>query len=264
MQRFSWLLVGVFIFLSKPGFAEKIRLSYEGFLGPFFVISGVVELTLSAASYEVKTTSKTEGFGWWFFPWRNAATSTGRNINGELYPRKFYMKAKWNNRVRDVELLFNNLKPEIKKITPSSTFVENTPVKNDLTSKTVDPLSMAVTLMITMGREERCPGKFRVFDGRRRYDLSFSEETRKVLEQRLSTTFSESTRSCAMSITRIAGFWNESEIITKTKGLPRIWLGRPVKELPMVPVKFEANYRFGVICIYLTALQAGSIIRTLD
>ncbi len=43
---------------------------------------------------------------------------------------------------------------------------------------------------------------------------------------------------------RIAGFWKEGKIITKTNELPRIWFGRPVKELTIVPVKFEANYRF--------------------
>ena len=264
MQRFNWVLVGVFIFLSKPVFADRIQLSYEGFLGPLFVISDVAELNLSAISYAVKTTSKTEGFGAWFFPWRNEAVSVGRNINGEIHPKNFHMKSKWNDRERDVELQSGNLYPEIKKITPLATMVENTPVKTDLTSKTIDPLSMAVKLMITMGRAERCPDKIRVFDGRRRCDLRFSEEIGKALVKNSSTIFGGSARSCAMSIKRIAGFWKESEIITKTKGLPRIWLGRPVKELPMVPVKFEANYRFGVIRIHLTALKAGSIIRTLD
>ena len=264
MQRSNWLLVGVFIFFSRPVFADRIQMSYEGFLGPLFVISGVVELNLSAVSYEVKTTSMTEGFGAWFFPWRNESVSVGMNINGEIHPKKFQMKAKWNHRERDVELLFGNLYPEIKKITPPSTMVENTLVQTGLTSATIDPLSMAVKLMIKMGRAERCPGKIRVFDGRRRYDLSFSEAIGKELEKKAPTILGGITRSCAMSIKRIAGFWKESEIITETKGPPRIWLGRLAKELPMVPVKFEANYRFGVIRIYLTAFKAGSIIRKLD
>ena len=264
MQRSNWLLVGVFIFFSRPVFADRIQMSYEGFLGPLFVISGVVELNLSAVSYEVKTTSTTEGFGAWFFPWRNESVSVGMNINGEIHPKKFQMKAKWNHRERDVELLFGNLYPEIKKITPPSTMVENTLVQTGLTSATIDPLSMAVKLMIKMGRAERCPGKIRVFDGRRRYDLSFSEAIGKELEKKAPTILGGITRSCAMSIERIAGFWKESKIITETKGPPRIWLGRLAKELPMVPVKFEANYRFGVIRIYLTAFKAGSIIRKLD
>ena len=264
MQRSNWLLVGVFIFLSRPVFADRIQLSYEGFLGPLFVISGVVELNLSAVSYEVKTTSTTEGFGAWFFPWRNESVSVGMIINGEIDPKNFQMKAKWNHRERDVELLFGNLYPEIKKITPPSTMVENTSVQTGLTLETIDPLSMALKLMIKMGRAKRCPGKIRVFDGRRRYDLSFSEAIGKGLEKKAPTILGEITRSCAMSIKRIAGFWKESEIITETKGPPRIWLGRLTKELPMVPVKFEANYRFGVIRIYLTAFKTGSIIRTLD
>ena len=264
MQRFIWLLMGVFIFLSRPAFADRVQLSYEGFLGPLFVISGVVELNLSAVSYEVKTTSTTEGFGAWFFPWRNEAVSVGMNINGEIHPKNFQMKAKWNHRERHVELLFGNLYPEIKKITPLPTMVENTPIQTGLTSGTIDPLAMAVKLMIKIGRAERCPGKIRVFDGRRRYDLRFSEAIGKGLEKKSPIILGGSTRSCAMSIKRIAGFWKESEIITKTKGPPRIWLGRLTKELPMVPVKFEANYRFGVIRIYLTAFKAGSIIRTLD
>ena len=264
MQRFIWLLMGVFIFLLQPAFADRVQLSYEGFLGPLFVISGVVELNLAAVSYEVKTTSTTEGFGAWFFPWRNEAVSVGMNINGEIHPKNFQMKAKWNHRERHVELLFGNLYPEIKKITPLATMVENTPIQTGLTSETIDPLAMAVMLMIKIGRAERWPGKIRVFDGRRRYDLRFSEATGKGLEKKSPTILGGSTRSCAMSIKRIAGFWKESEIITKSEGSPRIWLGRLAKELLMVPDEFEANYRFGVIRIDLTAFKTGSIIRTLD
>ena len=183
MQRFIWLLMGVFIFLLQPAFADRVQLSYEGFLGPLFVISGVVELNLAAVSYEVKTTSTTEGFGAWFFPWRNEAVSVGMNINGEIHPKNFQMKAKWNHRERHVELLFGNLYPEIKKITPLATMVENTPIQTGLTSETIDPLAMAVMLMIKIGRAERWPGKIRVFDGRRRYDLRFSEAIGKGPEK---------------------------------------------------------------------------------
>lgn len=67
-----------------------------------------------------------------------------------------------------------------------------------------------------------------------------------------------------MGIERIARFWKDSELVTKTKTEPRVWLAKPHDAVPLLPVKFEAGYRFGDICIYLTALRAGGVKRVLE
>lgn len=56
----------------------------------------------------------------------------------------------------------------------------------------------------------------------------------------------------------------KSKIITKTKEAPRIWLGRPAENMLMVPVKFEATYRFGVLRIYLTGLLSNTTVEHVE
>lgn len=132
-------------------------------------------------------------------------------------PGSFHMNAKWNDRERVVELLFGGAGTGIQKIYPLGTMVENPPVEKNLTSNTIDPLTMALQLMNEMDRGEQCPGKFRVFDGRRRYDLNFSVGGSQVLDLNSSGIFSGSTQKCLMFITRISGFRKKVKSSRKQK-----------------------------------------------
>lgn len=47
MYKSGWLKVGLCLLFSKTVLADPIELSYEGYLGPLFAISGTVKLDLS-------------------------------------------------------------------------------------------------------------------------------------------------------------------------------------------------------------------------
>ncbi|HAT35550.1 MAG TPA: hypothetical protein DCS82_07530 [Rhodospirillaceae bacterium] len=244
--------------------AQPIKLSYEGYLGPFYILSATVDLDLRNGRYRVITEGETKGFASWFFSWTNRAISEGTRENGTVKPESHRMRAHWNDKQRSAYLKYGEGGPAVETIIPPAGEVENPPVPSTLIANTVDPLAMALKLIVAMAKDKECPGTYRVFDGRRRYDLSFTPGEQTDLSENASTIFSGTAQSCVMGIHRIAGFWKDSKLVTKTKTDARVWLAKPHASVPLLPVKFEAGYRFGNIRIYLTRLQTGELVRTLE
>ena len=271
-MKFRFLIILLSLFLVMPFSwatsteipSARVNLSYEGFLGPLYIMSADVELRLEDGHYRVVTKGKTEGFANWFFHWRNKAVSEGTRQDGGLVPRTFKMNANWNDKDRNTRLEYSDVSPIVKELIPPPSEVENKEVPVTLIDNTVDPLSMALRLMLTMGKGGKCPGIYRVFDGRRRYDLGFTHDVVEDLPGNSSSIFSGSARRCAMAIERIRGFWDKSKLVTDTKGAPEVWFARPAEGVPLLPVKFEATYKFGNIRIYLTRLEQGKTIIKAD
>jgi hypothetical protein len=243
---------------------SPLKLSYEAYLGPFYIMSADVTLELVDGRYRVSTQAKTEGFAVWIFPWNNQAVAKGRRENGKLIPASLRMKSFWNKKHRKARLRYAMTTPVIEELAPAPDGIESKPVPDELTANTVDPLSMALKLMLAMAIDGNCPGTFRVFDGRRRYDMVFTQGVMDTLPEHASSIFSGKAQACALAIDRIEGFWKESKLVTDTKAAPTLWMARPIENGPPLPIKFEASYRYGNIRIHLTRLEMGSEIRELE
>jgi hypothetical protein len=224
---------------TAQSWSSPLKLSYEAYLGPFYIMSADVAVELVDGRYRVSTQAKTEGFAIWFFPWNNQAVAEGRHENGKFIPGSFKMKSFWNTKHRKARLRYAMTMPVIEALVPAPDGIESKPVPDTLTGNTVDPLSMALKLMLAMAVDGKCPGTFRVFD-------------------------SGKAQTCALAIDRIGGFWKESKLVTDTKAAPTLWIGKAIQNGPPLPVKFEASYRYGNIRIHLTRLEMGREIIKLE
>jgi hypothetical protein len=249
---------------TAQSWSSPLKLSYEAYLGPFYIMSADVAVELVVGRYRVSTQAKTEGFAIWFFPWNNQAVAEGRHENGKFIPGSFKMKSFWNTKHRKARLRYAMTMPVIEALVPAPDGIESKPVPDTLTGNTVDPLSMALKLMLAMAVDGKCPGTFRVFDGRRRYDMAFSQSVTDTLPENASSIFSGKAQTCALAIDRIGGFWKESKLVTDTKAAPTLWIGKAIQNGPPLPVKFEASYRYGNIRIHLTRLEMGREIIKLE
>lgn len=245
---------------TAPVKLAPVKLSYEGYLGPFFVLSAAVELRFEDGRYRLAASGRTEGFAAWFFDWENRAVSEGRRFGRALAPERHRMRAVWNDRERRVRLHYRGTAPVIDLRNPPPGEVENGPVPVALTLGTVDPLTMALRLMARV-ETDGCGRDFRIFDGRRRYDLRFRPGSVADLPDSASSVFNGRAIGCAMAIDRIAGFWDDSKLVTDALAPPMVWMARPMAGVPMLPVRFEAAYKFGDLRIYLTRLEtAGRVL----
>ncbi|MBO44535.1 MAG: hypothetical protein CMM28_12495 [Rhodospirillaceae bacterium] len=250
--------------VSAEPFPSIVKVAYEGYLGPLYLLSAAVEISMDDGVYRIATNFKTEGFANWFFYLQNQAVSEGRRGNRGIVPLSFRMKAFWNDKSRNAKLKYVDGSPILEKLLPPPEEVENKAVPHSLITETIDPLSMALRMLSVMGNGKECPGTYKVFDGRRRYDLAFTDERVVDLAEESSSIVRGAARRCKMAIERVSGFWDKSKLITETRETPFVWMARPLKNGPLLPVKFESIYKFGKIRIYLTRLEVDDKIIALD
>jgi hypothetical protein len=86
--------------------AAVIKVAYEGYLGPLYLMSAKAEISLKAGAYRVSTSGKTEGFANWFFSWKNRAVSEGTRSNQIVVPASFQMNAFWNDKARKAKMQY--------------------------------------------------------------------------------------------------------------------------------------------------------------
>lgn len=242
---------------------DTVRLAYDAYIGPFYVVSAEADLELSGDRYKVVTRAKSQGMASWFFEWRSEARTEGGRIAGTLRPRRHEVDGQWRGKLRKVRLAY----PDSTGIGDSGTVefdvspppdgTERDPVPPPLTKGTIDPLSATLTVLLRMAEGGRCDGAFRVFDGRRRYDMSVSPGEQSVLPRLHSSVFAGSARRCNFQLKRIAGFWKKRTDFRRPVTAPTLWVASPMAQVPPVPVRFTADTGFGELRIHLVRVQRG-------
>ena len=66
--------------------AASVKLSYDAYAGPLYVMSARVSLSLEGDRYRIETQSKTEGFASWCSSWNSKGMTEGQVRNGRLIP----------------------------------------------------------------------------------------------------------------------------------------------------------------------------------
>ncbi len=249
-----------------PGRAadDTVRLAYDAYIGPFYVLSAEADLELSGDRYKVVTRAKSEGMASWFFEWRSEARTEGGRAAGALQPRRHEVDGHWRGELRKVRLAYpgsaGNGDGEMVKfdVSPPPDGTERDPVPPPLTKDTIDPLSATLTVLLQMAEGGRCDGAFRVFDGRRRYDMSISSGEQAVLPPIHSSVFAGAARRCNFHLKRIAGFWKNPDDKPRQRVTePTLWVASPMTTVPPVPVRFTADTGLGELRIHLVRVQRG-------
>jgi hypothetical protein len=242
---------------------DTVRLAYDAYIGPFYVVSAEADLELSGDRYKVVTRAKSQGMASWFFEWRSEARTEGGRVAGTLRPRRHEVDGQWRGKLRKVRLDYpyingigdgGNVKFDVS---PPPDRTERDPVPPPLTKGTIDPLSATLTVLLRMAEGGRCDGAFRVFDGRRRYDMSVSPGEQSVLPRLHSSVFAGAARRCNFQLKRIAGFWKKRTDFRRPVTEPTLWVASPMPNVPPVPVRFTADTGFGELRIHLVRVQRG-------
>jgi hypothetical protein len=118
---------------------------------------------------------------------------------------------------------------------------------------TVDQLTAYLALTCHLAGRGSCAPPLAVFDGRRRYDLSFTD-----LDPEILPGFAGPTRVCRMSRRRIAGFPVERGGTTATDQ-GKLWFARPIPGDLMVPVRMEFGSEFGTFTADLAELRGRGV-----
>jgi len=142
-----------------------------------------------------------------------------------------------------------------ESIPPAET---RTPVTPPLTRGTYDQLTAFFMIERQLASRGSCALIAAVFDGRRRYDLHFTDVAPETAPAAADRNFAGATQVCHMRREAIAGFLDDGG---RTEGAYEgtLWFARLVRGDLMIPVRMEFSTEFGTVTGRLAELRGRGV-----
>jgi hypothetical protein len=243
---------------SQAGAAEPVRLGYAIYAGGFHVLDASIVLDLGREGYTVEVNAQTQGVLGTFFPWQALARSDGRINAGEAEPRTHRQTGTWRGKDRAVNLYYDGSGSVLAEVRPPDDPAEREPVPPEMVPGTTDPLSAVLSVAGAVAVGRGCSETVPVFDGRRRYDLTFQEMGSRNLAPSKYSVFSGAAVQCQVTSKVLAGNWKKESGFASDdeKRKPvALMLASVVEGMPPVPVRLEGESRFGEVIMHLTSAE---------
>ncbi len=240
-----------------------LRVTYGVYVGGLFLASIDLETGLSPNEFEAEAFIKTEGLADALIETTATIASEGR-VDGSAIASKTYNSDIIDRKKRQlVSLEFVNGKPQTPNSFPEYD-LKKRPVSNFEKRNTIDPLSAILSIMkgINASPQSPCGKKTKVFDGRRRFDLSMEFIENENVSSGKEGAYDGPAVKCWLGYKKIAGYKPYKDKLQKWKksDWPDIymWLA-PMKEDEIhVPVRFFADTEYGAIVARATRLEVMS------
>ena len=260
-RRAAWagLLAALFWLLAWPGGSSaraaegyRLEMDYELYVGGFLLGRAGFQLQLGTRDYRIDAQGRSEGLIDRIVGFRSQASSQGQVLEGRPLPTLHRQDNSWFGEPRSVRLGFAAAGPQRIEVLPEAADDDRQPVPGDLLGGSIDPLSAALLAGIEVapeGAATPCRFVLPIFDGRRRYDITFKPERWESIE---GPFFKGRARRCSALTRRIAGF-------SRNPWLPRteepeaghVWFARLAPATLPIVVRLEADIGLGSLVVHL-------------
>ena len=244
--------------------AEAVALGYEGYLGGLHLLSAEVEIVRGEERYRMETNAEGRGLVGWLLEWRSKAVTEGV-IAADGTPRPVRHSRDIAQRGRKAKAIYIEYREDGVPLVARMRVGDEakfTPLSER--KGTMDPMSAVTAIMDQMAGGAPCEGKYAVFDGKERYDVTAEPGKPGMLTGNRYTMFSGEAMRCDLVLTPI------DDRKKKVLGNPRMrgiqpvddgsikltmWFASPVDGVSAVPVLASASTDFGGLRIYLTRAE---------
>lgn len=252
------LLASLLIACSTPALASgaPMRASYEVYFGGLHVLSAESEFAPERSRYAVTAKAETRGILAVFFGWRGETRSAGRYDDDRAVPGRHTNFGWRGDEERSVILTYGSEGQVTEtRIDPAPDPEEVTALPENAEDGTIDPLTVIAQLSRTMSETGTCDGEFAVYDGRRRYDLRVTDRGTETLPPTSYSIFSGEARSCRVEYAMLGGQRKDPSKYSKTARDRVVYVARPVKDGPAIPVALKIETDFGTLMAHLTGIE---------
>ncbi len=230
---------------------STLDLSFELYAGGIRLGHAGISARVQGTDYKAISTLETRGLVNAFWQSKIETSSSGeltaRRVQPSLYDSFSQYRA---NRRRHVTLTFG---PEGPKVVSDPPYPENHAVISEAQKKeALDPLSAVMYLIGSHSNEAKpCEATAPIFDGRRRYDVSF-DFIRKARINMDNGLYDGPGYVCRVHYNQVAGY--QQTLVQQGKKLPTIfaWVA-PVKSADhpsltyMLPLRIWAETEYGIV-----------------
>lgn len=251
-----------------PAFANVQKMSYEVYAGGINAVDSELNISLLPGSkYEVAMFAATKGFLKVLAPWSGSFETQGWQLKDHDQPELHKSVATW--RGKD-EIKKYSYSKEGKFVAYSIKDDENDGSKKDvdkeLTENTTDALTAVLAVMRQVGSGKACEGSSEVFDGDRRYKMTFVSQGNEDLKTTKYNVYEGPAEKCTVEVAPAGGKWHEKPrgwLSIQEQGrqhgqLPTVWFAKMEENGPAVPVKIMIKSDYGAMFVHLAGYSNGT------
>ncbi len=245
---------------AEPG---PVIAEYDVFAGGLHVLTSDLEIRLDDDRYDARLGAELVGAPGWFFDWWAVVQSGGEIDGDQLDPAQYFSERTRRGETQKTVLDFARDGEVDVTFEPERSDSDGL-VPVELLAETLDPLSGLIFVINTVSDGGACEATVPVFDGRRRYDLVFTDLGLDQLRPSRRSGFSGEARRCRMNLEPVAGafkdddddgeFWSRKPENARRRQLD-IWLAQPISDGPILPVRMIGRSSIGAIVIHLRNAQ---------
>jgi hypothetical protein len=256
-RRCLFVALAAVAVLSSPGEATAgvaVTTEYDVRYGPVTILSLRATTELADRRYRADAEMRTTGLAALLFPWQASATSEGQREADNLRPMAHRSSGEFRGQRRTVQISYGAGGSVVTAVQPPADADDRDPVPESLQQHTVDPLTATLSAIASP-----CNGSVRVFDGRRRYDILFTDLGDTVVPRSRRSAYSGRARHCQGTIKPLAGFWRSEPQHDERPTQLEYWIASPDPDLPPIPVYIELSAPRGTLSIHLTEFAAADL-----
>ncbi len=216
---------------------HKLFLKYEVYAATFKSLNSSLKMEIDNKNYSVELEATTEGFIGKLFPWKTSTRTTGRvSEKGALIPTLHTETSTWRKNVSVTETHYDAQGKAMKMTVQDN---DKPPVSidmdNKLTAHAADVLTGMVALLQNAGNTHKCTGSSTVFDGKRRFDITLTDDGKEMLVPSKYAHFEGEAMRCILKVVPGDGFqpkdlkrgWMVIQNYTESRNkLPTLWLAK--------------------------------------
>jgi hypothetical protein len=241
-----------------------VGLDYKIYVGGLEAFSAGVSIASDPKRYDVEITGATAGMLGKVYPWEIHIGSKGNVAGDTLQPVEHAQRSNFQGKDRSVTLTYDGHGGFLeRKVLPEAQEDDRDPVPPEMTRDTLDIVSGIFAGLRAVDRSGSCAGRVPVFDGRRRFDLVFSDDGHEKLESSDVSFYSGDALRCIVKVDPVAGFWkkNQRKFFTrKVNGEDQVvpievYIARVGSNKVEVPVRMESSSPFGPLVLNLRAVR---------
>lgn len=237
-----------------------LGLSYDLTLGGLTIMSFEFDVRTDGDRYVVDFSGRTRGMLSLLGSGYVVSSSQGRVLpDGTPRPEAFASHSDGNEGEKRTQIQYDDHGPArwVAVPEPGSDGDELTPIPPESIPGTSDILAALYNFAALLGKDESCTHQMKIFDGRRRFDLKFSDRGREVVVPEGDGFYAGPALHCHLDLVRIGGYSTDpSKHLSGDDA--EFWLAHVLPDEPPVPVEIVFKGRLGLMHARLALAQHGA------
>ncbi len=259
--------------------AKTLALTYEVYAGGLHAFTFTVDLALDPSDYRIAAGGETRGLIGALYKWNVRLTAEGQDgarardttEADPLRPQRYITVNGGRQKPKTMRLDFASAGAySVTRDPPDSPdpAAADEDLPSHLPTGILDPLSASLVATRNLAESGSCEQTVAVFDGKRRFDLMFSDAGRGDLPKSRLSAYAGPAILCNITMKRISGFtqkrryaahWDEDK-----DEPPTLWVAQVSEDLPPVPVRFTGAIALGNIVVHLAKVEPGRQLASIE